>query len=220
MEQEKVYSENYPNIKENVKNKSDDLDITEFSKIIIDFLNDLILTFPEISNNLTSDLKIIYNRECEDIENLNNAFKNLYLYAQKFYPERFFDILYQNNNIFSDKNINTFFLPNINFSELWCLEISDTTRKTIWKYIQLILFSVITNVKNDNCFGDTAKLFEAIGENEFKNKINETMQEMQDILKNKNKDVSGIDVNNLPNPNEIHEHINQLMDGKLGKLAK
>ena len=116
--------------------------------------------------------------------------------------------------------MNTYFLPNINFSDLWHLDISDTIKKTIWKYIQLILFTVITNVKSDHSFGNTAKLFEAIGETEFKNKITETMEEMQDILKNSSNDLSGINVDNLPNPNEIHDHINELMDGKLGNLAK
>jgi len=196
------------------------VDITEFSKILIDFLNDLLLTFPEIREKLTNDLKIIYNREKETSDDIETALKNIYEYCQKFYPERFFDILYQNNEIFSDLSINTYFLPNINFSELWQLDISDTIKKTIWKYIQLILFTVITNVKSDNSFGNTAKLFEAIGEDEFKNKITETMEEMQEVLKNSTNDMSGINVDNLPNPNEIHDHINNLMDGKLGNLAK
>ena len=31
--------------------------------------------------------------------------KEIYLYCQNFYPERFFDILYQNDSIFDDDNI-------------------------------------------------------------------------------------------------------------------
>ena len=204
----------------NNNNTENNIDITEFSKIIIDFLNDLLLTFPETRDKFTDDLKIIYNRDKETLDDLEIALKNIYQYCQAFYPERFFDILYQNNEIFSDLSMNTYFLPNINFADLWHLDISDTIKKTIWKYIQLILFTVITNVKSDHSFGNTAKLFEAIGETEFKNKITETMEEMQDILKNSSNDLSGINVDNLPNPNEIHDHINELMDGKLGNLAK
>jgi len=222
MQESVEYKVNYDglNNSENKDISNNILDITEFSKILIDFLNDLILTFPEIKNKLNNSLKIIFNRDNELTEDLENALKNIYEYCQQFYPERFFDILYQNSDLFNNSQKELFFLPDIDFVELWKLDISDSTKKTIWKYIQLILFSVITNVKNDNSFGDAAKLFKAIGETEFKNKITETMQEMQEVFKNTNNDLSGINVNNLPNPNEIHDHINELMDGKLGMLAK
>ena len=59
-------------------------------------------------------------------------------------------------------------------------EISDNTRKTIWKYLQLILFSV-SSLKNRSDFGDTEKLFEAIDEDEMK-KLEETMKEMSDMF--------------------------------------
>lgn len=222
MEDSVKYSVNYDEInKLNKKDTSSNVvDITEFSKILIDFLNDLVLTFPEKKDTLHKDLKIIYNHNNESTIDLESALKNIYEYCQGFYPERFFDILYQNSDIFKDASMNICFLPDLDFVELWKLDISDNTKKTIWKYIQLILFSVITNVKNDNSFGDTAKLFEAIGETEFKNKITETMEEMHEVFKNTASDLSGINVNNLPNPNEIHDHINELMDGKLGNLAK
>lgn len=222
MEDSVEYSVNYDEInKLNKKDTSSNVvDITEFSKILIDFLNDLVLTFPEKKDTLHKDLKIIHNHNNESTIDLESALKNIYEYCQGFYPERFFDILYQNSDIFKDSSMNICFLPDLDFVELWKLDISDNTKKTIWKYIQLILFSVITNVKNDNSFGDTAKLFEAIGETEFKNKITETMEEMQEVFKNTASDLSGINVNNLPNPNEIHDHINELMDGKLGNLAK
>ena len=46
----------------------------------------------------------------------------------KVYPERFFDILYQNQDIFSDEEINTKFLPNIEFKNLWKEDIIENTR--------------------------------------------------------------------------------------------
>jgi hypothetical protein len=48
------------------------------------------------------------------------------------------------------------------------------------------------------------------------------MEEMQKVFEN-NKDkqnTDGVNFDNLPDPNEIHDHISGLMDGKLGKLAK
>ena len=49
--------------------------------------------------------------------------------------------------------------------------ISDNTKDTIWKYLQLILLSVIKDVSAGESFGDTAKLFEAIDEGELKEKL-------------------------------------------------
>jgi len=216
------FSQNNNNIdNQNNENTTDvQVDLTEFSKIIIDFLNDLTNTFPEIINKLDNNLTIVLDNKNRSKEDLDEALKEIYLYCQNFYPERFFDILYQNNSVFENQDKKNEFLPGLEFSDLYKLDISDQTKKTIWKYIQLILFTVVTNVKNDNCFGETAKLFEAIGPDEFKTKITQTMEEMQKIFENNKDNTDGVNFDNLPDPNQIHEHINGLMDGKLGKLAK
>ena len=99
----------------------------------------------------------------------------------KTYPERFFDILYQNEDIFTT-NVDTHFLPNINFSSIWKEDISEKNRKTIWKYLQLIFFSVSSSIKDGKDFGDTEKLFEAIDQDEMKKKLEETMKEMSEMF--------------------------------------
>ena len=71
------------------------------------------------------------------------------------------------------------FYPNVDFKDLWSEDISDKTKEIIWKYIQLILFAVVTNETTADSFGDTTKLFEAINEDEFKTKIEETMEQMK-----------------------------------------
>ena len=53
----------------------------------------------------------------------------------------------------------------------------------IWKYLQLILFSVAGDLESRESFGDTAKLFEAINEDELKSKLEETMKGMGDLFK-------------------------------------
>ena len=94
------YDVNYPSSIDNTVTDTSDnnqttntVDITEFSKILIDFLNDIILTFPEIREKLSNDLKIIYNRDKETTDDLEKSLKIIYEYCQEFYPERFFDIL-------------------------------------------------------------------------------------------------------------------------------
>ena len=138
----------------------------EFYKIINDFVNDILTTFPEYSGVIGR----WWNRETDNIEEARKK-ETLFVFKHciKVFPERFFDILYKNVEIFNnDSEVRTDFLPGIVFNQLWNLDISDNTKETIWKYLQLILFCVIGTVNNSNDLGDTAKLFEAINEDELK----------------------------------------------------
>ncbi len=172
-------------------------------------------TFPEYKENLDENLLKI--KEEQDKESVVKIYEHL----KKVLPERFFDILYKNEAMFQKDEINTEFLPGIEFKNLWKEEISVKTKETIWKYLQLILFTVIGKVDSQDSFGDTAKLFEAINEDELKDKLEETMSNLQNMMGGEDViDISGIDMENLPRPEQIQDHINGLLDGKLGNLAK
>jgi hypothetical protein len=122
-----------------------------------------------------------------------------------------------------DSDIDTEFLPHIHFKNLWQFDISQKTRDTIWKYLQLILFSIIGTLENSDAFGDSAKLFEAINGEDFKNKLEETLSQMQGLFdshSSENSDASFNIPEGMPNAEDIHEHINGMLDGQLGKLAK
>lgn len=161
---------------ENVKKES----TQNLSKIICDMVNDLLTTFPELNDNLDANLKNIIDKTDDD----EHSSKIVQKHCETVFPERFFDILYQNEEIFTDDNVNTEFLPNIDFSKLWKENISDNTKQSIWKYLQVILFSVVSNISDQKSFGDTAKLFEAINQDEFKKKLEDTINEMQSIFMN------------------------------------
>ena len=193
----------------------------EFNKIINDFTSDIVTTFPEYSGIISR----WWNRPTDSSEQARIK-ETLFVFRHcvKIFPERFFDILYKNNEIFSENSeISTEFLPGIVFKQLWILDISDSTKETIWKYLQLILFSVIGCVHNKSELGDTAKLFEAIDEEELKKKLQETLEGMQnlfDTAETQGTDASpNINMENMPKAEDIHEHINSMMGGKLGKLA-
>lgn len=177
----------------------------------------------EYSENYSRDRD---EKECDtDSEELKISIDTVFDYCCTVYPERFFDILYQNAEIFADDDVNTKFLPGMDFSVLWVENISDKTRESIWKYLQLILFSIITNVDNKNTFGDTAKLFEAINEEEFKEKLEDTIKGLENIfdlsnLEQTTEDLSKNLFENMPDPKQIHDHISGIMNGKLGELAK
>ena len=196
----------------------------EFYKIVNDFTSDILITFPEYSGLISR----WWNRPSENIEESKTK-ETLFVFRHcvKVFPERFFDILYKNIEIFNEESeINTEFLPGIVFKQLWNLDISDNTKDTIWKYLQLILFSVIGSVHNSSDLGDTAKLFEAINEEELKKKLEETLEGMQNLfdasgcpLDGMDASFSNINMENMPNAEQLHEHINSMMGGKLGKLA-
>tara|TARA_B100001093_G_C26789615_1_gene998379 strand:- start:107 stop:1282 length:1176 start_codon:yes stop_codon:yes gene_type:complete len=184
----------------------------EFRKVINDLISDILTTFPELKDRINQDL----------VMNDDEALERVYEHCKKVFPERFFDILYQNEDIFKNET-NTVFLPDLDFKVLMNDEgISDNTKDTIWKYLQLILLSVIKDVSAGESFGDTAKLFEAIDEGELKEKLKETVDKMHEMFDNVpvGEDGEKINLDNLPNPEDIHSHVSGMMDGKLGCLAR
>ena len=193
----------------------------DFMKILRDFYVDIFTTFPECKEKVDRELIVNLMEEKGESENV----KELHKYCSDLYPQKFFDILYENVEIFTDASYNAFFLPDIDFKNLWNMDISENTRKVIWKYLQLILFSTVSGQKNCDSFGDTAKLFEAINEDDFKKKLEESINEMSkafDVsgIEQQFSDMSGVDLNDLPDPEELHQHISGLLDGNLGKLAQ
>jgi hypothetical protein len=207
----------------------------EFPKIIKDFVCDIKTTFPEFKDLIEKWWKDeSFFNYIEDVEERNKAFIEaekktiafLFDFCQKKFPSRFFEILYQNEDMFKDDStLDTEFLPHIHFKTLWKLDISQKTRETIWKYLQLILFCIIGTIENREAFGDTAKLFEAINADDFKDKLQETLSQMQDLFNMTGDEecpelTPNINMDNLPKAEDINEHISGLLDGKLGKLAK
>jgi len=214
----------------------------EFIKVIKDFVLDIHTTFPEFQPLIhkwwknENDFSYVDDEEERKkmfVESQNKSCEFLFDFCNKKLPPRFFDILYQNEEMFKENSdIDTEFLPHIHFKNLWNFEISQKTRETIWKYLQLLLFSIIGTLKNKEMFGDTAKLFEGIDESEFKNKLEETLSNMQNLFNfsdepsDENSDSSSgigkgsINMENIPNAEEIHDHITGMLDGNLGRLAK
>jgi len=181
-------------------------------------MRDLLQTFPELKLTLNADIKEVIT----DNDDMGEHLERIKAHCVKVMPERFFDILYQNEKIFTDTNnkVNTEFLPGIDFSLLWKENISDNTRNIIWKYLQLLLFTTVSGISNGESFGDTAKLFEAINNDEFKKKLEETVTQMQDAFSKGHCGDGDGNNSELPNPEAVHEHISGMMKGKLGSLAK
>jgi len=185
----------------------------EFKKITKDFIGDIVITFPEYQALINKWWKT--DSDTGDIN--NDSIQFMFKHCLSVYPERFFDILYKNNEIFAENSmVNTEFLPGISFKYLWSCDISEATRTTIWKYLQLIILAIVGCVNNKEAFGDTSKIFDSISEDDFRRKLQETMEGMQNIFQNKD----GVDMNNIPSAEDIHGHISGMLNGKLGNLAR
>lgn len=187
---------------------------TSFTTVINDFVLDLKKVFPEYETALNSVLTGDIKKYCLSV-----------------YPERFFDILYSNADIFDINNkTNVEFLPGIDFRKLWnCDGVSDRTKECIWKYLQLVLMSVVGSIDDTSKFGDCANIFEAINEKDLQDKLQQTMSSLGDFFNNLQNDKSTPDANAdnnntesntpLPNMDDLQDHLKGLLEGKLGALV-
>ncbi len=212
---------------DNLSDDNSKIEITQdFIKVVCDLTQDLMTTFSDILEKTENPVREIAEAIKEDSDRVDELIKVVYLHCRNSFPQYFFDILYENNDMFVN-NEELFLLPNIDFVELWKTDITDMTRATIWKYLQLILFTVVSDVNTGESFGDTAKLFEAINTDEFKEKIEASLEEMEAVFKKKREEVDEENEGeensipmDLPNAEQLHDHINKMMGGKIGCLAK
>ena len=191
--------------------------------IIIDFTNDLTKVFPEYAFLWE---KWLYADDAE-YDKLNQHFMAVF-------PERFFDIMNSNMEIFSpESDANVMFLPDVDFRLLFnCAGVSEGTKTSMWKYLQLLLFTVLGDMKDTANFGETMNMFESMDENDLQTKMKETMDGLGDFFKDfENTSSTSAEAEEeptgnlpkgfkLPKPEVLQEHMKILMEGKLGKLAK
>ena len=202
------------------------MSIQNIRSIVIDFTNDLTKVFPEYAFLWDKWL----SADDAEYEKLNQHFMAVF-------PERFFDIVNCNMEIFNGETP-LMFLPDVDFNLLFnCVGVSDGTKTSMWKYLQLLLFTVLGDMQDTTNFGKTLNMFESIDETELQTKMKETMEGLDDFFKDlstkdagaKDADAGSTDAGTedsgssgfkLPKPEFIQEHMKILMEGKLGKLAK
>lgn len=147
-----------------------------FGSMISDFASDLMTTFPEYSNILASLTQRPMTPEMEQY---------VFAHVLRVYPERIFDILYQNETQFNENStVCVEYLPNMDFKLLYHAEgVSATTRNAIWKYLQLVLVSIVGCIPDRNMFGETASMFDNVDEKVFQEKLSETIDGIGDFFK-------------------------------------
>ena len=169
-----------------------------FKTVIVDFTNDLSVVYPEYSFMWSMWLT------ADDAE-----YEKLFKHCLAVFPERFFDVMYTNADIFKpDSKLNVMFLPNVDFRLLFnCDGISENTKTSIWKYLQLLLMTVLGSVKDAADFGDAADIFSALNEKDLQEKMAETMEGINQFFSSTDKKTDETDF-------EFNEnHFKETMEG-------
>ena len=213
----------------------------KYFNILKDFTNDLLTTFPEYNDLIHKNIHYICKEWSGEYDTITKGMDELYEFSLERIPVCFFDILYKNEELYDEKTEkDTEFIKGIDFKLLWNENISERTKEIIWKYLQLFVFALVGDIENNDVFGETSKLFEAINEDTFKEKLESTINEFDsffsDIGNEKGEDKKGdndeymkdmhekmkgmFNEENIPNANDIHDHIQSMMNGNIGNLAK
>ena len=184
----------------------------------------MLRTYPEYEDKLSEDLRVIATEG--EVGRVSGESKGPYKSKN---AASFFDILYE-NSLFDPANEDApetlELLPGLDVKALWTAEgTSDATRATLWKYLQLILFNVVGDMSSGDGFGEAAHLFEAINEDELKSKLEETVNHFQSMFEanaeeGEDEQHDGEGGAQLPDPEQLHSHITEMMGGKIGSLAK
>ena len=231
----------------------------KFRTTMTDFARDLTAVFPEYAMSWSQWLEPGVDMQ------------PLWQHCLTVFPERFFDILNQNAEIFNaTSEVNTAFLPGVEFKALYsCAGITEKTRESIWKYLQVILFMLVGAISDKADFGPSmTNLFEGMGEEQLQDKLKTVMESLGNFFgaaasasssdkpagaegeadfekafasffgesaanagSGEAEDVESSDdeddpfkkkssMPNIPKPEEIHKHLMELFNGKIGKLAK
>lgn len=173
----------------------------EFYKVVKDFLEDITRTYPELV--LNEDLQNII--KSTEMESVQTSLQSVFDHMVSTFPPLFFDILYEKESLFSNS---VCFLPGIDFKILWNENITERTKTVIWKYLKLVLLLIIGNT--DEKLGDMSKLFETLDDPDIKSKLKDAMKDIHQFFET---DKPG-------NVDDIHNHFQTMMNGKLGGLAK
>jgi hypothetical protein len=214
-----------------------------FKELILDLSGDLYNTFPEYETLFKSKNCNVYDFYSHREKACPKKMLDEYNHCCNTYRQHFFDILYENETLFQGSEP-LYLLTNVDFKLLWRTDdLTDNTRKTLWKYIQLILFKVVENASDSGDFGNSEAFFEAIDENALKTKMTETIEEIKKVFNNiEQKDDNGENISNtndntndnndnnsrsrgmkdetMPNMDHLHEHLSGLFKGKIGRLAE
>ena len=179
--------------------------LISFNNLIIDFLNDLLSTYPEYEVDIKQNLdKIKINIETKDY---------IKLFMKNIKPS-ILDISNKNKEIFTHKII---LIENIDFEKIFNSNITTTTENAIWKYIHSLYLlgnNIISSGKSD--MENVLHFLKEGGENS----LTELSQQAQGLL-NIIKHLEEKPTTSEEQPSPADPQLENLFgDSKIGELAQ
>jgi len=144
----------------------------KFRTVLLEFIKELEQVFPEFNAQWS---------QWNTSEKLATHIRMLFDHMTLTLPPHFFSILYQDE----EPLVQDFMLfPQVPFRDLYnAPQVSETTHTALWKYMQLILFTLMETLKNANHFGaETQSMFETVDEAALQEKLMETFSNMTDFF--------------------------------------
>jgi len=164
---------------------------TNFFKVLKDFIHDLFGTFPELKTNQEL-INIAEKSETEAMESYQVIFDTMII----AFPPHLMDILHEKESMFETSCL---FFPQVDFKDLWSKNITDKTKTIIWKYLKLLVFIVIGHMDIKD---DFSKILQGMD-------LQKSVEEIKNFFESQGEEMP-----------DMHEHMEGLMNGKLGSLAK
>lgn len=193
----------------------------EFRTTVVEFAKDLTSTFPEYTSALETWTQ-------EDISDFD--MQDLFEHCLKVYPERFFDIIKQSSAMLENTTTDLHFFPDVDFRVLLTSEgVTNATRESIWKYLQVVLLILVKSMESKVEFGTAMNMFDNIDLTELQEQLSSTISGISQFFDNEvnegdstkeTSDTKGKTTKNVPNMENIQDHLQSLFNGKIGKLAK
>lgn len=184
---------------EEITNESNN-SLISFNNLIIDFLNDLLSTFPEYEVNIKQNLdKIKINIETKDYIKL--FMKNIKPYI--------LDISNKKKEVFTNQIV---LIENIDFEKLFNSDITINTENAIWKYIHSLYLlgnNIISSGKTDM---DNVLNFLKDGGDKSLTELSHQAQGLLNVIKH---------LEEKPTANDVEPQLDNLFgDSKIGELAQ
>jgi hypothetical protein len=161
-----------------------------FVKVVREFVDDLLSTYPELRPDLAPALAEISAGAAPD----SPAYQSVFDHVTAIGPQLVFGILTENADIFASECI---LLPGVNFALLWRENITEQTKQSIWRYLRLLTMSA---VGADDAEG-------------FKETMAAATKGVQDFF-------GGAEGVSMPDPAKMEEKFKGFAEGKLGDLAR
>ena len=156
----------------------------KFNFYLKSFLGELETIFPEYKEQLRNDYNEVITTESLNVETYVKEYMNV---VSTYHS----DISSKNNQIFLGET-ELKFLRNLDFSNLWTKDLSDTTRENIWKYLQTLYVLGKKIITSDDEVNEMLTELNSSSQED----LSKHQQEMMNMIENMSKMTDDNRVNN------------------------